>query len=330
VGAGGGFEITFAHGQIVSWFNLTDDPNRLRNLVQGTTLGPSPVVVSADWSEAGDFAPLGATVAARQQLLEATRVRAVMSCEWHFMDDPERPTEGRPFQRWVYTIYPTGQVYVAVEATARTPAWSSPGLGLAASVASSGADDWKVEIDDGASARNESADAWLLYAVGGTSGPVRLVESRDAAKKRLSLIATVENANDMARWSAYIHLGGGFGEGEAQRRLAEYLSPAAVRVEVGTPASAGANGVREALPDAADGAYRLAAEKGRVRITLDGRKRAVYSPVFEVTGVGPGPCWVYADHLILDNAARTREGNLVFQLPGPIERVLPVEVLCGR
>ncbi|MEK7731570.1 MAG: hypothetical protein AAB363_06905, partial [Planctomycetota bacterium] len=47
IGAGGRFELTFANGQITNGYNLAADPNRLRNLVQGTTLGPSPVVVGA-------------------------------------------------------------------------------------------------------------------------------------------------------------------------------------------------------------------------------------------------------------------------------------------
>ena len=40
---GSEFEITMANGQIVAWYHIATDPNRLHNLVRGTSLGPNPV-----------------------------------------------------------------------------------------------------------------------------------------------------------------------------------------------------------------------------------------------------------------------------------------------
>ncbi|MEK7731498.1 MAG: hypothetical protein AAB363_06530, partial [Planctomycetota bacterium] len=145
VGAGGRFELTFANGQITSWYNLAADPNRVRNLVRGTTLGPSPVVVGASGAELGDFSVLGKSVVARQRIVELNAVRAVVASEWRFVDDPDASLNDRPFQRWVYTVYPSGQVFVAVEATGMTKSWTPPGLGLAVTVASSAADEWRIQ-----------------------------------------------------------------------------------------------------------------------------------------------------------------------------------------
>lgn len=331
IGAGGSFEIAFAHGQIVSWFNLAEDPNRVRNLVQGTTLGPSPVVVNADGSEAGDFSVLGASVAASQVLLEANRVRAVLACEWRFVGDAKQSAAEGPFQRWVYTIYPTGQIHVTVQATARTQSWTPPGLGLAASVANPGGDDWIVDIESGATARSDAAGVWLAYAVHRTSSLSPMVQVRDDSKKRLSLIALGRHDVDEIEWSACLHLGHKLpaADIEAQRRLQEYMSPTSARLELGSAQTNKSGNSREVTPDPADGAYKINLEKGHARWTLDGRKQALFSPIFEIHGTGKGACWVYVDHRILDNTARTRQGDLLFQIPGIVDRLAAVEVLCG-
>ena len=172
IGAGGRFEITFANGQIVRWHNLAQDPYRLRNLVEGTALGPSPMAIGAtDGGDAG-FNALGSEVVVRSQLLEVNPVRVVLACDWRFQDDVDRPLLDRPYQRWEYTIYPTGQVFFTVECTARTPDWEASQLGLGVTVSTRPGDGLRTRTTSQAeqppayaTARTDSTDMFLLFAL---------------------------------------------------------------------------------------------------------------------------------------------------------------------
>jgi hypothetical protein len=327
VGAGGKFELTFAHGQITAWYNLAADPNRVRNLVQGTSLGPAPVVISADGSEMGDFTGLGETVAATQRLIEASRVRVVVTSEWRFVDALDRSADGRPFQRWTYTIYPTGQVFVAVEATARTETWVPPGLGLAVSVASATGQDWSIAAEEGVMARNAAADASLIFAVAGATTPI--VAHPDPKAKRVSLIARTGIDAAVTSWNAMIGVGSA-AEPSSAAKISSYLAPERIRLEQGRPVNAKSGGGRDVTPVRAGGCYEIEAEQGRVRFTLEGKRRPLIAPCFEVSQAGDGTCWVYVDHLIHEATARSHEGDLIFQVPGTVDRRVVVEVLCNR
>lgn len=327
VGAGGRFELTFAHGQITAWYNLAADPNRVRNLVQGTTLGPTPVVISADGSELGDFSALGNAVAATQRLLEANPVRVVVTSEWHFVDDLEQSGEGRPFQRWVYTIYPTGGVFVTVEATARTERWTPPELALAVSMAGATGDEWSIVTEDGATARNTGANAELLFAVHAASASI--ASRHDPAAKRVLLIARGTADTAVARWNAMIRVGGIDERGTAGM-LSSYIHPETIRLEQGRPAGEKSGLARDAVLNPAGGCYEVEAEQGRVRFMLEGKRKPLTAPCFEVSQVGAGACWVYVDHLIQEATARSREEHLIFQVPGTVDRRVVVEVLCNR
>lgn len=131
VGSGGRFEVTFANGQIVEYFDLASDPSKLNNLVRGTTLGPAPFIDSEDSaaeSSRQSLRAFGSHLTTSQRLLEMSDVRVVIECEWRFTDDPRTPPEARPSYHWRYAIYPTGQAYVSLTATTRLGSWSVPGL----------------------------------------------------------------------------------------------------------------------------------------------------------------------------------------------------------
>ena len=352
VGAGGRFELTFANGQITSWYNLAADPNRVRNLVHGTTLGPSPVVVGAgglalslEGSESGDFSALGKSVVARQQIMEMNAVRAVIASEWRFVDDPDAPPHNRPFQRWVYTVYPTGQVFVAVEATGMTKSWTPPGLGLAVTVATSDDDEWIMQTAapaDGtaapskpvyATARSQPRDTMLVYMLDSASAPARIVEQADSTARRVSLIGTLDSAPaEVARWTCQLMLGsaGEVSDADAAARAAQYAGPASIRFEVGSPVMGSNSSHRGDGFDPSRGTYDLHPDQGRVRFVIEGQKRAMFAPAFRVLDAKNLEAWVYVNHLILSKAARDPGGNLVFQLPGTIRQSTMVEVLLRR
>jgi hypothetical protein len=62
-------------------------------------------------------------------------VRVVVGCEWRFVDGLDASQDDHPFHRWVYTIYPTGQVYVAVDSTSTSTVAPAPPLGLTVTMA---------------------------------------------------------------------------------------------------------------------------------------------------------------------------------------------------
>lgn len=172
---GADFELTFANGQIVEWYNIGADPYRLRNLVRSATLGPIPVSAGAPDSSVphpqkwlGAPSPTdrstsylpgvenrptrGSAVAVRSRIVEMNAVRAVVASEWRFAHGSEAARDSsrrQPFHRWVYTIYPTGQLYVAVE-TARSPdsrsAFGEPPLGLAVTLSAAPEDEFQTHI----------------------------------------------------------------------------------------------------------------------------------------------------------------------------------------
>ena len=76
----GRFELTFANGQIVGWYNLDADPNRRRNLVWGTALGPALVTP--------DGLGVDRAVSVKSEIVELSEVRAVISSEWRLPDRP--------------------------------------------------------------------------------------------------------------------------------------------------------------------------------------------------------------------------------------------------
>ena len=110
VGAPGRFELVFANGRIVGWYDLRLDPARERNCVswpspRWAALGPTavalratsqgsaesgPLAVPADSPELspdldldgdGGWFPLGRQIRVRQRVLEASPLRAVVECE---------------------------------------------------------------------------------------------------------------------------------------------------------------------------------------------------------------------------------------------------------
>lgn len=348
------FEMTFANGQIVEWYNVAADPYRLRNLIRGTTLGPSPIVLAPPGAEEGDFSKLGENVVVRSRIVEMNAVRTVVTCEWRFVDDRESAQGGldhRPLQRWVYAIYPSGQVYVAVKATARTESGETLPLGFAVTLASAPEDELETYVSARAdsagaqqtpayaTARSKPHDAFLLYVMDDAGRPMRITESApgtdptSASTERVSFIAVGDGPEgDVETWASHILLGSAsvITDEEALARALDYASPTAPRLELGSFVSVDGDDSGSTGFDPTSGCHVIAPDRGRVRFVIDGGERPRFSPVFQIISPDNHEAWVYVDHLIFDRVARDAQGNLIFQLPGMVGKLTLVEVLFRR
>jgi len=346
VGAGGSFELTFANGQIVRWFDLAADPQRLHNLVQDATLGPTPVVLNDSSDDDAGFGALGSAVLAEQRLLEATAVRVVIECAWYFVDDPDAPIDQRPRHRWLYTIYPTGELFVSVDATVANEMWSAPNVGLQITLAppDGGQHDVGIGSIPPSASTTRSAYAWagsqsqggyLLYVVPTQAPAATIVTRTDPKSRHLSLAATGGNpqAGEQS-WNSVIKLRvtGEAGTSDAAAAVAlDLTDPPQLNLELGSLVDTDAMGRRlEAGYDRATGSYVLVPEAGHLRLKLRGENTRSVAPAFTVHDTAGLDAWVYVNSVLHKPTARDQAGNLVFQIPKELPLDTPVEVLIRR
>ncbi len=345
IGAGGRFELTLANGQIVQWYNLAEDPYRLQNLVQGTTLGPSPVALHPPDPNDGDFAGFGTAVIVHPQLLEMNRVRIVLASEWRYVDQAATASiERRPFQRWVYTVYPTGQLYAGIEFTANTAAWSPGPLGLAVTMAVSDERDmqtYTVSNADAASGahpifariRNQPADSCLLFVPAFSDPLPRFVTRRDKERRRVSMVAVRPmDDREVDSWACHLRISGNHdvSDEESAARALAYQQPDPPRLELGSfVRNADGRTISDGF-DPAAGCWVIAPDRGRVRLYVDGRKQPAYTPAFQIINTENRQAQVYVNHIVFDRFDYDANRNVVFQLPETIRDDILIEVLFRR
>ena len=326
--AGGNFEITFANGQIVEWYNMATDPYRLHNLVRGETLGPNPVAIGSQ--------DAGRAVAPRSRLIEASPVRVVIGTEWYLAGGRDGQVQ-EPYRRWTYTVYPTGQVYVLVQARRnegdqlglRAVLASAPGMPWHTEVTSPSVDSAAGHVPAFATARGGPAGAFLLYAIHGDR-PARMNLSGIG---RVELTASVDrSAQATERWAAHLFLASSDAvtEEEAEARARGYGAPVPCRLEVG--AFVPATGDHSRVPgfEPGTGCHVLAPDQGLVRFVVDPSQHTAFSPVYKIISNPDREAWVYVDHLIHQPVARDADGNLLFQLPITLAKPTLVEVLFAH
>jgi hypothetical protein len=346
-----GFELTFANGQIVAWHDPAGDPHRLRNFVRGAKLGPTPVVVGSEGASERDFMRLGPTVVAKSRIMEMNPVRVVVNSDWRFVVDPQTPSEAlgaRPFQRWVYHIYASGQVYVSVEATAGSPTWTPSELGLALTLASSPSNGFAIKLIDPAeitlnpsgaafaTARLKESDTFLLYGVRteGVATQMRdasvFTAGGDAPSELLSLVATANRqAGSVTSWSCHLMFGASnsTSPAEALQRAVAYAAPIPPRIEMDGLAPQQDGTVPPVEFDPVSGCFSITANGDRVRFTLDGSRQAYFAPTFHIRDAQRRKAWVYVDDEIIRSVARDAEGHIIIQLPEAVRDESVVEVL---
>ena len=348
VGAAGRFELGFANGQIVHWFDLAADPHRLDNLVGGDALGPSPVVLpeagtgglSASLLEAPRPAEI---VVTRQQILEANPLRIVVACAWQFTRPGAPPASDDSFHRWTYSILRDGSVYVHVESTAETPEWKPRALGLLTGRTQDGtvqafahragqpSDPEDLRRVTYACAAPTSADkSGLLWVLPVLTEPSRIDVLPHPQERRIDLLASGGiAAGPVARWTGLLQVWppGSCVPAVARARALDYCYPAPLNMLVGeviadTPGDADGDGFNEQL-----GCHVLQPEADLLRFEIDGRKRPRFGPLFQVVNTAGQQAWVYVDHLILETVARDSAGNLLFQIPETVRHTALVEVV---
>ncbi len=344
IGAAGRFELGFANGQIVAWYDLESDPNRLRNLLTDNMLGPLPIVIpdSNRDADAADFSDLGESVLARQRVLEVSPLRIMVACDWEFTAAYDGPSDETPFHRWTYTIYPTGQLYVHIETTTSHGSWQVDDLGLALTRAGGST---LQAVAHSAAQLDTSAD--LRHACYGYVQPAMLngpsllwvmhdgrvtprMEALQESDRRRAILVASGGATDrpVQSWDCMISLWPAdqvAGTGAEERAL-DYCYPARFRPSVGRlvtdhPDDPGSDGYAEQT-----GSYLVATENGRLKFLLDGDRRKRHSPVFTLVDSAEREAVIYVDNIIVETQARDAAGNIIFQIPRTISVDARVEV----
>ena len=346
IGAAGRFELGFANGQIVHWYDLGSDPHRVRNLVAGSVLGPSPTVMPGYDDEVtaqadSGFLALGETVVARQQLIEAGPVRIIVRCRWQFTSPGQETEEAAPFQRWIYTILPDGKVHVSVECTSRAGDWTPEELGLAVTVSDDGSvrtyPHRPAQLQDPADlrrlafcyARPAAAErpGVLLVMHDGRRAPV-MEAVRQPQRRRVSLLASGGHISGPTQsWSCLLKVWPvGHCEQAADQAL-DYCYPDSLEVQVGgrvndSPGDDDGDGFNERY-----GCYVLRPEGDLLRFVIDGTARPRFAPVFNILDTVGSRVWVYVDNVILEAVGRDAGGNVLFRLPETVRGRRLIEVV---
>lgn len=357
VGAADRFELVFAGGQIVGWYDLSSDPQRLENLVRGTALGPFPVTLAGAEgtligpSNATGVWGSGGTVSARQRLIEANAVRVRVEAELEASDT----TRGRPRTRTVYTAYADGGVFVDAEwtfgagaATSRTAVTTgfaaallegcwfqvAPGSGPCASA--------ELHCDAGTS---RLGIRWLSPTL---AAPALVADVGEGAAM---VTAPVPSGTDgVARWAAEIRLAGTPADAAGDMPPAGATTPASATsgsipqsqsgdsdcltrgatIEKGNAFAASALMDRASGFNPADGCIHVEPADGTARLVIDRRKKSAIPLAFAAHLPPDHDAWVYVDGLLLSRTVRVSPELLVFQVSAAPNARAVVEVLTRQ
>ncbi len=342
IGAGAKFELVFANGQITSWYHLPSDPYRLHNLCQHTALGPTPIRAELSSVTANDFDELGRRVVVHSQLAEMNDIRIVLETTWRFVDDPAQAYANRPRQRWTYTIYATGQVFVDVQATQRSANANTGDMGLAVSLATRDGDlvqthnpsetQSATDAPPYALVRFRTADAALLFMAQSNHAEAhsQMVEQLSRDQDRTTIVYLANTGSEtMAHWTAQLFLTSSqsLSDAEAQQRALAFGRGVSVELELGEAQNSQGHTTSQAWLNRATGSISLIPTQGRIRLRLPGAPQTLFSPAFQVTGPADASAWVYVDNLLIKHTSHNKHGQLLFQLPQVIQKPTVVEVL---
>ena len=346
IGVGSRFELGLINGQIKYWYNLCEDHLRVRNLLEGCVLGPSVVTLGGD-EDSGvtaleTFPAWGDRVLVRQRLLEASATRIIVECAWDFVRSQEAATAVAASQKWTYTVYPSGELYVHLECTTETEGWTANALGLAVSrrddesmkllchsTSQLGDTGRLLHVPYAYACSSVSGAPGLLFVVhDGRSAPLMKCFRKELISQVTAVAFGGETQRPVQQWDCLLGLGPwGVDAGRAaEARALHYCFPPTLSPAVGTLVtdSEGDNdhdGFNERF-----GCYLLAPDANRVLVTLDEKDVPLYNPAFVIPGSAGLEAWVYVDYVILEGVSRTAAGEVLFQIAGTVDTGRTVEV----
>ncbi|MCH7527301.1 MAG: hypothetical protein IID39_07685, partial [Planctomycetes bacterium] len=348
IGAGGRFELAFSHGQVVSWHDLSDGSERTGNLLGTAVLGPTPIVLPEQERDvddrASDFAHLGEVVVARQWIEEASSVRVILGGEWRFVSGDQTPDASSPFQRWTYTIYSTGQIYVHTECTTETADWRAGEIGLAVSRH----DDPTLEVFVHRAARLSDPEPLrhisfayarspevppLLVAVHDARAAPLFDVLHDRREHRLHLVASGgRTQRPVQTWDCMLTLWptDACRGDDAVARVRNYSEGPPMRLTKGRwvtdlPGDGNGDGF-----DEQHGCYVLEADGEEIELKLDGHKRPIHNPCFVVQGTADRDGAVYVNYALHEPVDRDGQGNILFQIPFVVTNETVIEIHLGE
>ena len=347
VGARDRFELAFDNGLITAWRGDGSE-----NLTVRGGMGPWPVPLGEEWSvptgrplaydDPRLFATWGATVAAAQQIVEASAARVVLRGTWRYLDRAENPgaaaqDDNRPAHRWQYTIYADGRILVRVTSSARQVGWPAQRAGYALALdARRGFATPHADTLGSAARRSgfvllsragpERADLlWTPYRAELTA---RRLEFESDDERRIVVVAgqvpgavTLDTAHLLRFWPRDIDA-----VPEAGALAADYQQPAEVRASVGSLATDVEGDLDHDGFNESEGCYELDHAGGHLRFSFDPRGRLRHRPIFRVRRTADLRCWIYVDGRIIEPLGRDGQGRLLFLLPRAVNDPTTVEV----
>ena len=352
VGAAKRYELVFAHGQVVQWFDLEYDPSRIRDLLMDGPLGPSPIILPANYDDdqdaeqSPDWADLGSRVVARQAVVEASDIRVVMDCYWTFIDGPGQPLGNEPFHRWRYVLYPSGKVFVNIACSVRKGAWRAghvgmavccrPRTGLQVLAHRSGLLDDPpdlVHVTYGAAWNRSPRQPDLLFVVSDSrSAPlIRRKDFADGSKLGLVTSSSGSADADVLEWAVMLNLWPStIAEEQFAQRALDYCYPANDFVEIGRLISGNPGDLDEDGYNESEGVYEVAPEGLAVRLRLSGEKYRRFRPAVRIADSAGLSAWVYANGEIVRDVGRDTNDQIIFEIPNEWDDQMIVEAYLGK
>ncbi len=361
VGVNERFELVFARGRIVQWFDLATDRNRIHNLTGGGPLGPTPVWLANDGDkatrvdEAAGWDRFGPAAESFQRLVEVSPVRTIVWGEWRFgTGAASAPAEGGPFHRWVYTVYATGKVCVEFAGHVQAPAEAEP----AAGTRPAGSVGYLVACADGMGFerllrtpgqsdaagpnagdlsyvlyhRNEPDRADLLFCFFRAATAPKARPTRHDEEPRLGTLFHGGPAQLVTVWAAMFTVWPHDIDGpeQADPMAIDYANPMPIAVDAGRlvktdPGDFDNDGFNEAR-----GHYTLEPDGNAAKVRIDGTRPMRFGPAFKIVDVVDCDVWAYVDGFEVRPVARDADGNAVFQIPRVLDKETLIEVTVQR
>lgn len=350
IGAIERYELVFNRGRIVQWFDLRNDPNRIRNLAGGGPIGPIPVNLpkepdAAPEIEENTLLPLlGNTAEVTQGVAEATPVRVIVWGQWRIGDKPPlgAMASENASQRWIYTLYATGKVYLQMSGHLSTDAaTTASSTGYVVSCASSEGFERHLPLNP----KTDSPDmtiktGYVLYqrteqnlpdCLFAFYSPTVAPLARPLRHGELTRMGTLfYGGNEYSTdWAALLNVWPGDMDDVkiSEAMIRDYRRPLPVTLNAGRlvktdPGDIDGDGYNESR-----GHYTLETDGNVIKVRIDGRARPYFAPAFKIVDVGERDLWAYVDGFELHSIARDLDKNAVFQIPQIVESEMLIEVV---